>query len=173
MKKTVAGLSILLLTLTACGGGADEQEAKDNLKASFSEDDSLGAATEEQAGCVADGMVDELGVETLQEYKILDDDLKVNEEPGDVEMSADDADAAATVVIDCIDTAELFTDQMADSEESLTDEQKECVESAIDEDAMKEMLSAEFQGKESDAMDDMTGEIMTCLLGDMEAPPTE
>ena len=173
MKKTLAGLSVMLLTLTACGGGADEQEAKDNLKASFTEDDSLGAATEEQAECVADGMVDELGVETLQEYNILDEDLAYNEDPGEVEMSEDDADKASTVVVDCIDLASLFTSEMESSDQGLTDEQKECVEGAIDEDAMKEMLSAEFQGKESDAMDDMTGEIMTCLLGDMEAPPSE
>ena len=174
MKKTLAGLSVMLLTLTACGdGGADEQEAKDNLKASFTEDDSLGAATEEQAECVANGMVDELGVETLQEYNILDEDLAYNEDPGEVEMSEDDADKASTVVVDCIDLASLFTSEMESSDQGLTDEQKECVEGAIDEGAMKEMLSAEFQGKESDAMDDMTGEIMTCLLGDMEAPPSE
>jgi hypothetical protein len=176
MKKTVAVLSILMLTLTACGGGADEQEAKDNLRTSFSEDDSLAGADEEQAGCVADGMVDELGVEKLQEYNILDDDLQVNEDPGDVEMSEEDADQAAEIVIDCVDTAEMFTSQMEDSEEGLTDEQKDCIEAAIDDDAMKEMLSAEFQGKESNAMDDMTGEIMACLLGDMQLPeesPTE
>lgn len=167
MKKTVATLSVLLLTLTACGGGEDEETAKKNLRASFTENDTIGEATEEQANCMADGMVDELGVETLQEYKILDDDLKVNEDPGDVEMSEDDANKAADVVVGCVDVAEMITEQMASGDDSLTDEQAECIKDAIDEDVMRDMLAAEFQGKESDGMDEMTGALMKCVMGDL------
>ncbi len=167
MKKTLAVASVLLMTLTACGGGDDEQTAKENLRASFAEEDTFDGTTEEQANCIADGIVDELGVDKLKEYELLNDDLEVNKEPGEVEMSEEDADASAEAIIECVDVASLFTAGMDDTEQSLTDEQRECVEGAVDEDAMKEVLSAEFQGEQSNAMDEMTGEIMTCLMGEM------
>ena len=42
--------------------------------------------TEEQADCIADGMVDDVGVETLQEYELLDEDLKINEDADPTDM---------------------------------------------------------------------------------------
>jgi hypothetical protein len=85
MKKTAAVLSALALTfsLAACGNG-DDDTAKENIKAELTKDkDSLGVkATEEEADCLAGGMVDELGVEKLQKYKFLNEDLEVSQSAG-------------------------------------------------------------------------------------------
>lgn len=164
MRATVAVVTAALLTLSACGGG-DESEAKDNLAKSFAQEEggALSGAdlTEEEAGCLSDGLVDEVGVEKLQEYGILEDDLAVVETADDVKFEAGDADAFAGVVTDCVDVSQLITDQMA--EQDLTAEQEECVSDALDEDAVRDLLSATFQGEQPE-MEGAIGEAMACVM---------
>ena len=92
-------------------------------------------------------MVDDVGVETLQEYELLNDDLEINEDANPTDMSEDDADALAGVFVDCIDVEEMFAAQFDSGEEELPDEQKECIEDAIDEDAMKAGLVRVVPGR--------------------------
>ena len=165
MRATVAVVTAALLTLSACGGGGDESEAKDNLAESFAKEEGgalTGAdLTEDEAGCLSDGLVDEVGVEKLQEYGILEDDLAVVEDADDVKFEAGDAAAFAGVVTDCVDVSQLITDQMA--EQDLTAEQEECVSEALDEDAVRDLLSATFQGQEPE-MDGAIGDAMACVM---------
>jgi hypothetical protein len=168
MKKMAAVLCAAVLVLSACGNG-DDDEAKKNIKAAVLEDETslTGGAkpTEEQADCIADGMVDDVGVETLQEYELLDKDLKINEDADPKDMSEDDADALAGVFVDCIDVEEMFAAQFDSGEQELPDEQKECIKDAIDEDAMKAGLSASFQGKEDEGFTEMQSKMMECVMG--------
>ncbi len=170
MKKMAAVLCAAVLTLSACGNG-DDDTAKKNIKTAVLEDDtSLTGGTkptEDQANCIADGMVDDVGVDTLQKYKLLDEDLKINQDANPTDMSQDDADALAGVFVDCIDVEKMFAEQFASGDQKLPQEQQDCIKDAIDEDAMKAGLSASFQGKEDEAFTEMQGAMMKCITGDL------
>lgn len=171
MKKMAAVLCAAVLTLSACGNG-DDDKAKENIKTAVMEDEGTDLTggtkpTEEQADCIADGMVDDVGVEKLQEYELLTEDLKINEDANPTDMEEGDADALAGVFVDCIDVEEMFAAQFGSAEEELPAEAQECVKEAIDEDAMKDGLSASFQGKEDEGFTKMQEEMMACVMGEM------
>ncbi len=167
MRKTAVVACTAVLVLTGCGTG-DADQAKANIKANILDKGSVIAGvepTEEQAGCLADGMVDEVGVEKLQDYQLLDDDLKVRKDGVPDDMSKDDADALAGVVVQCVDVAKLIEDQLDKQAASLSDEQRTCLSDAIDEDAIKAGLAASFQGEDEDnPMNAMRGEMLKCVM---------
>jgi hypothetical protein len=171
MKKTAAVLCAAVLTLSACGSGEDD-EAKENIKAAVLEEEGTGITggtepTEEQAECISDGMVDEVGVEKLQEYDLLNEDLEINDDANPTDMEEGDADALAGVFVDCIDVEEMFAAQFGSGEDELPAEAQECIKDAIDEDAMKDGLSASFQGEEDEGFATMQEEMMACVMGGM------
>ena len=69
--------------------------------------------TEEQADCVADGMVERIGVDRLRDYDILTEDLKVNQGIENVELARATPTPLADVFVDCIDIEALFEKQLA------------------------------------------------------------
>lgn len=170
MRTSLALACAALLTLSACGGG-DENEARENIKAGVLEGGSNVAAgidlTEKQAECFADGMVDELGVEKLRKYGLLDEDNELVEDAQVDDMSAEDADDAAGVVTDCVDVQELLRDTLGSSTGgNLTDEQSDCVLGVVDEDALEDALAAQLQGQESEnPLAGSMDEIGECLTG--------
>lgn len=168
MKKTAA-CALLLLALTGCGASEDDT-AKKNIKESVLKESSSVAGgaklTEKQAECFADGMVDDVGVEDMQKYKLLDKDLKIIKDATPTDMPQGDADATADVIVSCVDMRALITAQINDSAKTdLTAEQSDCVDAAIDEDVIRDALSASFQGKQSEGMNDMQGELFKCVMG--------
>jgi hypothetical protein len=170
MRKISAVLcAVLLMSLAACGS-SDDDKAKANIKASVLKDSSGVAGgsklTDQQAQCFADGMVDDVGVDKMKKYKLLDDNLKIIKDASPTNMSADDADATAGVITKCVDLKKLITDQINSSTQTkLTDTQSKCISDAIDEDAIRKGLSASFQGKTSNPMSDMQGALMNCVTG--------
>ncbi len=170
MKKLAAAACAAMFLLTACGGG-DDDKAKENIKASLLEENSsvVGETklTEEQAECFSDGIVDEVGVDKLKEYKLLNDDLEIIEDAEPTDMSEDDAKAMAGVMTGCVDMTKLIEDQIASSDSQLTEEQKTCITDAIDEDAIEAGLAASFQGESDNPMEEMTGALMGGVMGDM------
>jgi hypothetical protein len=182
VTKTVAVLCAALLALTACGGG-DDETARENIKASLldrGEDLAGTEITDEQAGCVSDGMVDEVGVEKLQDYKLLDEDLKIQEDAEAEDMERGDAEALAKVFVDCVDMEAMFEEQFASGAGAqLTDEQQSCITDAIDGDVIEKALADTFQGKEADPAAELQGDIMACVTGgtsggeEMELPSDE
>lgn len=178
MKKTVAVLCAAVFALTACGRGDGEEadpqnaEAKENIKASLLEEgaDLAGTkVTEEQAGCVSDGMVDEVGVEKLQEYKLLNKDLKISEDAQPTDMEQGDAEALAGVFTDCVDMEKMFEEQFTSGPmaEQLTDEQRNCLTDAVDSDVIESALADTFQGKEADPTAGIQADLMACVGGGM------
>ena len=169
MKKMAAVLCAAVLTLTACGNG-DDDKAKENIKAAVLEEEGTQLTggtkpTEEQADCISDGMVDEVGVDKLQEYDLLNEDLEINDEANPTDMEEGDADALAGVFVDCIDVEEMFAAQFGEGEQELPAEAQDCIKEAIDEDAMKDGLSASFQGEEDEGFTAMQEEMMACVMG--------
>lgn len=170
MKKTAAVLCAAMFALTACGGGEDDAEAKENIKASLLEGGGELAGTEvtdEQAGCVSDGMVDEVGAEKLQEYGLLDDELKIAEDTSELAMEEGDADALAAVFTDCVDMEELFEEQFSSGPlaDQLTEEQQGCLMDAVDTDVIESALADTFQGKEADPTAGIQADLMACVGG--------
>lgn len=166
MTKLVAILCAALLTLTACGS-SDDDTAKKNIKAGIKKDGSGVAAgqkvTDEQAQCVADGLVDDVGVDTLQKYKLLDDNLEYNSDANPTNMESGDAQTFAKTLVGCVDFKKVFEDSIASSGTDLTDDQKQCVEDAIDEDTLVSVLADGFQGKDSEMPSEMQGKLMKCM----------
>jgi hypothetical protein len=170
MKKVAAAACAAMFLLAGCGGG-DDDKAKENIKSSILKSDADVAAgaklTDEQAECFSDGIVDEVGVEKLQEYELINEDLEIIEDADPKDMSEDDAKAMAGVMTDCVDLTKLIEEQMASSDTELTEEQQSCISDAIDEDAIEKGLAASFQGKTDNPMEEMTGALMGSVMGDM------
>lgn len=159
----VAGGVALSLSLSACGGG-DDDKAAEAISASMMEQSDDGfTVDQEQADCVGEGLVDKIGVDKLQDYGMLTDDLETNEAVDDVTMEAGDADNAADVIIDCVDAQQMMADELG-ADDTLTDEQRECVGEALDDEALKKMFSLVFQGKEDEATEDLMGPLMSCMM---------
>jgi hypothetical protein len=188
VTKTAAALCAALFALTACGGGAsgggDDETARENIKASLLDRGAALAGTEvtdKQAGCISDGMVDEVGVDKLQDYELLDEELKIREEAEPKDMEKGDAEALAAVFVDCIDMEAMFEEQFASGAGAqLTEEQQTCLTDAIDGDVIEKALADTFQGKEADPTAELQGDIMACVTGggtsgreDMELPDEE
>ena len=182
MRKTVAVLCAAMFALTACGGGGDEpteaerqatqqdDEAKENIKSSLLEQSENLAGTkvtDEQAGCVADGMVDDVGVEKLQESKLLDEDLNIREDTGDVKMEQGDASALAGVFVDCVDMEKVLEEQLASgpAADQLTKEQRDCLTDAVDAEVIEKALADTFQGKEANPAEDLQADLLACVTG--------
>jgi hypothetical protein len=166
VKKTIAGLSVLLLSLTACGGGlsSDDKTAIEALSQSIRDDsDQTGAFTsdEAEADCIAEGMVTDIGTDKLVEYDILTSDLKANDTLEQTKMSEGDAGAAADVVLDCMDVRAMMMDQMGVAE--LPAEVLTCLEGALTDDIIKSMMVASFTGTEDASADEVSAAIMSCV----------
>ena len=97
MRVRVAGaLAIVLaMTVTACGGASNGENAKasEAIAASMLEsDDGTFDVTEQEAKCVGDGFVDKLGVDKLKKYGFLTEDADKASSLEEVDMSKEDAE---------------------------------------------------------------------------------
>ena len=177
--RTALSAVLLLAALSGCsdepdeGSGrgltADEQTAADNLAAQIIRSESISgqasenAVTEDQATCIAERAVSDVGLETLQGYGIVTDDLLVNRQITGVEMEPDDADALAVVFVECLDAEGLFEDQLlARSSGTPTEEQRQCVAELVDIDAVRAILSTSFQGRTSGVYTRLQDEVSRC-----------
>jgi hypothetical protein len=176
---------LLLAVLTGCGGDGgkdadsstrlseDEQKAAENLSAqiirsgSMSQPESESSVTKEQAGCIAEGAVAEVGLAELQEYGIVTKDLLVNKSIQGVEMNAQHADALAGVFVECIDAEALFEDRFLAGLPKRGSEQdrRACVQEAVSVDAVQKVLAASFRGARADAYADMQQAVSSCAGG--------
>lgn len=159
----VAGGLALSLTLTACGGGDDEQAAEAISASMMEQSDTEFPVDEEQADCVGEGLVDEIGVDQLQEYGMLTDDLTVNESVGQVTMEEGDADSAAEVLVGCLDAETMMAEQLG-ADDTMTEEQRECMADVLDDDALTTLFSLMLQGKEEEATGDLMEPLMACVM---------
>ena len=166
MKTTIVAV-LAALTLLLSGCGADEDKAKENIKAKMLEEEQIAGTkvTDDDAACLSDGIVDEIGTEKLQEYGLLNDDLEVEESVGEVKMDKGDADSMATVFVDCMDAEKLIEEQFSSMASQMTDEQKECINDVLDEEKVKEIMSLAFQGDTAAMGSLMQEDMMECIQG--------
>lgn len=163
MRRHLAAVVLGLLCLSATGCGQTE-EAKASLSRSFQKED-LGntEVSREQADCMADSIVDEVGIDQLKEYGVLDDDGTVNDNLGETELATDDADAVSGALVDCIGTEEILTAQVVQPE--MTKKQRTCILETITADKLKALISAGFQGGApgAEAQEQMQEDMSTCM----------
>lgn len=108
---------------------------------------------ESEAECIATVMVTTIGVERLEEAGVEPADL---EDPsfelsGDagLEPTAEDEEALANGLTDCIDVVDLFIEGM-NQEADISEDLEKCLRDNIDEDQLSEAIAGGISGDEGD-----------------------
>lgn len=167
MKRTVLAVALSsILLVSACAGGGEDQEAKDNIAASLMDQQSeadMMTLEQKDADCIAEDMVDGIGVDQLTEYGFLKKDGSVNDELGDLTMSQEDAETMADSMFECTDAMEEVQKQLETSLGKQDPAVKKCFDEALTEDVVRGMLVATFTGdQDSEAAQKLVAPIMEC-----------
>jgi hypothetical protein len=158
--RTLGAVGVLALALTACGGGDDEKASESISKAIRDSDSQNMTLTQQQADCIGEGFVEEIGTDQLVEYKVLKEDLSVNEGVDNAKMSEGDAEAAADVVLECADVREVFTGMM----EGMPEEAQTCLEEQLTDERLRAFLAATFSGNQDDeAVQELSAAMQECV----------
>lgn len=159
--RTIGATAVLALALAACGGSDDDAASKAIADSIMDSNDSTFEVTQDQADCVGDGMVEEIGTGNLVEYGLITEDNEASDGLETVNMSEDDAQSAADVMQECADIKEIFTGAMGE----LPEEARTCIDEKLTDDVLNEFLVSVF-------MDDQEGgtqNLMTALTECMSA----
>lgn len=171
MRRILAAVVVGALCLTA-GACGQTEEATASLSRSFEKED-LGDTdvSREQADCMAETIVDGVGVDQLKEYGVLDDDATVNDNLADTELEQDDADTVAGALVDCIGAEEIVKAQML--QDRMTKAQRSCIVEAVGAEQLKALISTGFQSGEpdADAQDQMQQDMDACMKKQQEKKP--
>ena len=165
-------LPALLRPLTACSGTHDDAEAAKAISDSImeSQEDQQGgnaqmfAMPREDADCIGEGFVDEIGTEQLQEYGFLTEDLKAAEDFTNVEMSKEDAGAAADTLIECADVQQMMSEAMGEVDAKT----RECFEEVLNEEALRSLFTKMFSGQQEEAGEELIQPMMECAAPDLQ-----
>jgi hypothetical protein len=165
--KYAVSTAVLLATsglLTGCGGGNDDATAAKNIKASILKEDVAGASlSDKQAGCLADNIVDKVGVDQLQHYGLLDKDLKVQDKLTDTKLKKDDADAMAASFTKCVDAEGLIEKQFSQAATGMSKKQQQCIKDVLTKGKVEQILSLTFQGKSGEIQNSLRDDLMGCV----------
>ena len=159
LKRTAAILacSALLFPLSACGNG-DDEKASEALSDSLMKGNQF-KVEKKEADCIGDKMVSKIGVDKLQDYKLLTKDLKVAK-LDQVKMSKKDSNSAADSITDCTDAEtmveKLLTGSVSDAKA------KKCISDVVDDKIVHTLLAASFSGDSSEATKLLQGPMMEC-----------
>ncbi|HZJ04210.1 MAG TPA: hypothetical protein VFD59_01915 [Nocardioidaceae bacterium] len=169
MKKAVLALVTVTLVLSGCGGGSEDADASTAISESMMDQggNDLLNVKQEEADCIGDGMVEDIGVGELKEYGFLKEDGTVAEDPSELEMSSDDAESMTNTMFDCSDVMAMMDEAMASSMGGQDPAVKECVEDVLTEDLVKEMFTAMFSGDEEGAQEGLMGPMTECISKSM------
>lgn len=169
MKRNAiaALLSTGALLLTAGCGNSDAATAKKNLSADLMKHQSTGVGqiTQKQADCLAGGMVDNVGVDHLKQYKLLKPDLSVNSGASlqGVKMSKQDASGAADAIVSCIDASKTIKESLSKTMGSMTPQQGACIDKALSKDVLKTLFTDVFSGDQAGAQKAVTTPLSKCM----------
>ena len=157
-----AGLA-LLAALAGCGASEEDQVSEAVSAGLMKAQDRAFQFTQEQADCVGDGFVEEIGVDQLQEYGIITEDLEATDKPIEAKMTGDDADGAGKVLVGCVDAAQIFKDAML-SDQDLSPEVTSCIDDALTEEMLTKFFAATFSEDQAAAAE-ATTPLQECLAG--------
>lgn len=187
----VAVFAALTMSLTACSGGgngdassagasksaAQLRAERADRKASKAISDSImrsqrssGAAsqlldiTRKDADCVANGLVDKIGRKSLQRYGLLTKDLKAKQSMAAASMAAGDAKKATAVLFDCTNVQGMIKQALSKAG-AIPRRMRSCIGDALGEASLRSIFTKLFQGKQTEAQQDLTGPMTRCALG--------
>lgn len=176
MRRFASLVSVLVLVAAACGGDSgepltdDEQAVADAVVEYIVADEDFAARplTEDEARCLAETTVRQIGVEGLAEIGITADSV-----PSDnpFEGASDDkVDAFVDAYFACLDIAEVFASGFAD-QGILSTESVECLTDELGKgDLLRGMLRASVAGEEFDDDTELLARIIeimaTCLTAE-------
>ena len=167
---TAAVLTVLAFTLSACGGNGDAEASKAISDSIMTSQKSQGSSSQffemkrEDADCIGDGLVGEIGTEQLQDYGLLTEENKTDKGVGDVKMSKSDSESATGVLFGCTDVEGMMQTAITKSG-SVPAQMKDCVNKTLTEENLRPMFSKIFQGKQEEAQKDLTTPMMKCATG--------
>lgn len=159
-RALVAGAA-LLVVLTGCGASDDDKAAQAVSAGLMKEQDEPFSVTQEQADCVGDGFVAELGVDKLKKYGLLTDDLESSDKPLATELSQDDAEGAAGVMVDCTEATKLLKELMLAGQD-IGAEAEACIDKALTDDALEKFFTATF-ARDQAAVVEALGPLDECV----------
>ena len=167
MKRIVLAVALSsTLLLSGCGAAGEEDDAKQNISTSLMKQQSdadMMALEQKDADCIAEDMVDGIGVEQLTEYGFLEADGTVNDNLENLEMSQEDAETMADSMFDCTDAMKTVQEQLEASFGAQDAEVKKCFDEALTEDVVRGMLVATFTGEQTgEEAQKLVAPIMEC-----------
>lgn len=157
--RTIGAVGVLALALAACGGTDDEAASKAIADSIMDSNDDTFEVTQEQADCVGEGLVDEIGADQLVEYGIITEDNKAGDGIESVKMSEGDAQAAADTMQDCADIKEIFTGAMGE----LPEEAQTCIDEKLTDDVLNEFLVSVFMDDQEAGQQNLMTALTECM----------
>ena len=171
MTRTLAAaaLTALALTVTACSdsGSSDQDDAASKAISDSIMEEQQGGPTDAfamkrtEADCIGDGFVDEIGVEQLQEYGFLTEELEAKPMTN-VTMEKPDAEAATGVLFGCADVPGLMEQAVAGGQQDLDPKTQKCINDILTEDKLRTMFTLMFQGQSDRATQEVITPMMEC-----------
>lgn len=169
MHRSRRWLLALLVTVCAACGSDDDAQAVAALKSQIVANNAMSSRTamsDEQASCIARGAVEAIGVDRLQGYGILDDDLEVGRSIESVSLKGRDADALAGVFLDCADAEKVVEDRLvarlAPDRAAARGRVARCVRETVTPESVHDILSQGFQRADPSAYASLTEELGAC-----------
>lgn len=157
--RTIGVAAALALALTSCGN--DDEAASQAIAAGIMEsNDQTFEVTQEQADCLGDGMVEEIGTDQLVEYGLITEDMESAEGIDSVKMSQDDAESAADVMQECADIKQIFTEAMGDT---LPEQAATCIDENLTDEVLNEFLVAVFMDDQAGGTQSLMGALQECM----------
>jgi hypothetical protein len=150
----------LMMSLTACGASDDDKASEAISKGLMDGDEADLQLKQEEADCVGDGWVEDIGVDKLKDYGIVTEDLGADTTMSDVTMDQADAEAAASTLVGCTDAAQLIKDTIGTE---VSGEVSDCLDEAINEDDLEALFATLFAGGEPDADGEFATAITECM----------
>jgi hypothetical protein len=150
MKRVLVTVLVAVFLLGACGddgdGGDGGSAARNDLVDSLTDNEDGFAVSDEEAGCVADSMIADIGEERIAE---------IDFEADTPEFTPEEAAFAADAFASCADLSTLVA-QSISSDEDVSDESVQCLGENLDDGAMRDFLEAGFTDPESIDVDVIT-----------------
>lgn len=176
MGKLLVVLMTGVLLLAACGGddkgggsgglSAEEQSFVDDAMEGFDAEEAA-PITEDDATCMVESFVTNLGVDRLDELEISPADFASDDESFPSGLTADEATQVVDGFEGCIDLSSLFLDSLA-QDQSMSEEARTCLAKAFDEAAIQRIFVTLLTDGEDaltadeDFMAEMTAVVSTC-----------
>ncbi len=169
----IALAAALPFTLAACGGNSEADHAKASLKAMLVKDQKTDTATPrmsgDQSGCIANRVVDKIGVKQLQTAGLLDKkNNAVQRGLGNTKLSASEAAGLVDAMFDCTSGGttimaslkkEIHRTATGASAAALT-----CIDSKVTASFTKDLMKAIF-AKDNAKAQSLQATLASCAIG--------